>query len=305
MTQATVAVLLSTYNGEAFLEAQLESLAAQTGVEVQVFARDDGSSDGTLACLARFADLWPALRSPIRGARLGPAASFLDLLRSVPAGFEFYAFCDQDDVWAPEKLDRAVHALRDVSIPALYCSSVLIVDRDLRPVGPHAISGDTRFEHLLFENIAFGATIAMNAAARAALQASPPARGVIMHDWWCALVIAGIGRVIFDARPGLLYRQHQANVIGASRSRLAEALALARRFWRDPRGFYPIHAQAAECLRLFGDRLPAERRRLLEQVVAGRRSFFARARLALFGPMVRARAIDAMIGRILIAAGLY
>ena len=300
-----VAVLLSTYNGEAFLDAQLASLAAQSGVTVEVFARDDGSSDATLAGLARYAHLWPALASPMGGRNLGPAASFLELLRLAPAAFDFYAFCDQDDVWTPEKLARAVETLGDDPAPALYCSSVLIVDRELRPLGPHLVSGDSRFEHLLFENIAFGNTVVMNAAAARAVRAHAPEQGVIMHDWWCALVIAGVGRVVFDPRPGVLYRQHQANSIGASRSRAAEALALARSFWRDPGAFYPIHGQASECLRLFGDQLPSEPRRLLERLVKSKRNLIARLGFALLAPVIRARRIDALIARALIIVGLY
>ena len=96
-----VAVLLSTHNGEAFLAAQLDSLLAQQGVAVELFARDDGSTDSTRAILTRYGRHWPGLAAVTSGSNLGPAASFLTLLAGAPGGFDFYAFCDQDDVWLP------------------------------------------------------------------------------------------------------------------------------------------------------------------------------------------------------------
>src|SRR5580698_8909922 len=107
MRSPTVAVLMSTYNGEAFLAAQLDSLADQRGVELQVFVRDDGSSDRTLAILSDHARLWPQLAAPMGGDSRGPAGSFLALMRAAPEGFDHYAFCDQDDVWLPDKLFHA------------------------------------------------------------------------------------------------------------------------------------------------------------------------------------------------------
>jgi glycosyltransferase involved in cell wall biosynthesis len=103
-----VCVLLSTYNGEAHLEAQLESLKTQNGVTVDLHVRDDGSTDRTCEILRRHAGLWPGLAGIVPNDNLGPARSFLALLRSAPDKFEHYAFCDQDDVWMPDKLVRAI-----------------------------------------------------------------------------------------------------------------------------------------------------------------------------------------------------
>jgi len=302
-----VAVLLSTYNGEAFLAAQLDSLAEQEGVDVQVFARDDGSTDATRRILADYAGRWPALAAPAGGEPLGPARSFLALLGSAPDGFDHYAFCDQDDVWAPDKLARAaaVLAAQSADHPLLYCSRVRFADDQLRPLGESPLASDTRFEHLLFENIAFGNTVVLNAAARGLVATSPPGAGMIMHDWWCALVVSALGQVRYDPTPRVLYRQHRANVIGGPAGRLAEVRKHVRTFWRDPRRFYPIHGQATEFLRLFGDRLQPGQRAAVEALVGSRGSLAKRLRYALSGPMVRARPIDAIAGRLLLAAGLY
>jgi hypothetical protein len=272
-----------------------------------VFARDDGSSDATLEILAGYGRWWPQLAAPMSGPNLGPAASFLTLLGAEMEGFDGFAFCDQDDIWLPDKLARAAARLqeRGGDTPALYCSRVMCVDRSLRPLGPGPIKRDGRFQHLLFENIAFGATVVMNARAGALVQSRPPATGMIMHDWWCALVVSAFGIVIYDERPGVLYRQHGANQIGQSANRLGEWVRLARMFARAPRRFYPIHAQAAEFMRLFGDDLAPRDRRLAQALVDSKRSAAARIAYAATGTIGRADVLGAIAARGLIAAGLY
>jgi hypothetical protein len=302
-----IAVLLSTYNGEAFLEAQLASLTAQEGVEVQVFARDDGSSDATREILARHADRWPALAALPSGPNLGPAMSFLQLLATAPDGFDGYAFCDQDDVWLPDKLGRAARRLAEVpdGRPALYCGRVTCVDAELRPLGPAPIKDDGRFEHLLYENIAFGVTVVMNAAAALLVRARPPASGVIMHDWWCALAASAFGEVIYDPEPGVLYRQHGGNEIGQASAPLAELGRQARMFARAPSRYWPVHAQAAEFLRLWGEALDPPRLESARALVHSKGSLARRLALAVSGRIVRSNLPGAVIARMLVLAGLY
>jgi glycosyltransferase involved in cell wall biosynthesis len=302
-----VAVLLSTYNGEEFLAAQLDSLAAQKSVTVEVFVRDDGSTDNTASVLRAYAHLWPALADLRPDANLGPAASFLELLRRVPDDFDCYAFCDQDDVWMPEKLYRATQRLAEVGVgkPALYCSSVVCVDRDLNPIGETPLMGSGRFDQIIFANIACGNTMVMNAAAATLIRANVPGRAMIMHDWWCALVISAFGAVLCDQQPSILYRQHQLNAYGASPGRLPGLILQLKKFLRDPRGFYPIHAQVVEFLRLYGERIAPRERRIAEALVASRRSLASRISYAAFGRIARWDLWGAVGTRVLILAGWY
>ncbi len=306
-TTPTVGVLLSTYNGEAYLEAQLDSLAAQDGVTVEIFARDDGSSDRTREILTRHARAPLRLAVPDCGTSLGPTRSFLQLLATAPDSFDYYAFCDQDDVWLPDKLARAVEILAGASAaePRLYCSRVQCVDESLRPLGPSPVNRDSRFEHLLFENIAYGNTVVMNAEARSLVCSAPPGTGAIMHDWWCALVVSALGTVIHDDEARILYRQHSGNAIGASTWRIGEVSRHVLKLIRDPRSFYPIHDQAEVLLRSFGDRLAPDRKNLVQALVSSRRSMSARLRYATSGVMIRNRPIDAIAARVLVAAGFY
>ena len=110
-----VLVLLATFNGARWLEEQLDSIIGQQGAQVAILAADDGSSDGTVALVERCAATW--LAAPVlapRGHQLGAAGNFLRLLREAPlTGFDFVALADQDDVWLPGRLARAVQYLAD------------------------------------------------------------------------------------------------------------------------------------------------------------------------------------------------
>jgi glycosyltransferase involved in cell wall biosynthesis len=301
-----VVVLMSTYNGERFLDAQLDSLAAQEGVELILHVRDDGSTDRTLEILARHGTRWPNLRKLSTGANLGPAMSFLKLLRTAPPDADYYAFCDQDDVWLPLKLARAVATIEADAGPALYCSNVTCVAEDLSVIGVPRENGDPRFQHILFENIVYGCTAVLNRAARELIVSRIPERGVIMHDWWCALVGAAFGRIHFDPEPGLiLYRQHGGNTIGGQASELLYALEQAARLLRNPTRYYRIHSQASEFLRLFGDELPQTHRRSVENLVRSRATLKTRARYAISRDIVRRNLIGSIAARGLVLTGWY
>lgn len=303
----SVAVLLSTYNGEAYLAAQLDSLANQQFVSVEVFARDDGSTDGTIGILRSYGYRWPALATINSVKNLRPAASFLKLLATVPDTFDYYSFCDQDDVWMPEKLSYATEKLSAFpdTEPGLYCAEVTCVDHDLTPLGQTSIRGTGRFGELIFANIVSGNTLVMNNAAAILVRSRTPERAVIMHDWWCALVVSAFGHIVCDVRPMVLYRQHQGNALGAAPGRIPGLLFQLRVFLRDPRGFYPIRAQAAELLRLYGDGLRPADRKLADALVRSCRSLTARIGYAAFGQVPRSDILGALGTRFLIAVGWY
>jgi glycosyltransferase involved in cell wall biosynthesis len=307
MTMAPrVCVLLSTYNGEAFLEPQLASLRAQEGVEVCLQVRDDGSTDGTLAVLRRHADAWPQLADVASGPNLGPAASFLELLRTAPDDADYYAFCDQDDVWLPGKLARAVEQLTaSAGEPALYCSNVTCVAEDLAVLGTPRANGDARLQHLLFENIAYGCTTVMNRVARERIVARLPERGVIMHDWWCALVVAALGRVHYDPESQILYRQHEGNTIGSQAGILGQAMLNARVFLSNPTGYYRIHTQTLELLRLYIESLDADQRREVDELIKSKHSVVTRMKYAISNKVIRTGLVTSVVVRCLIAFGWY
>jgi hypothetical protein len=231
-----VAILLATFRGEQFLSPQLESLAAQKGVDCTLLWRDDGSNDGTVKILEAFAARMPLgwvrrLYDPV--SRLGAAGSFWALLAAAPEDAAFFAFCDQDDVWLPDKLARAALALSTLppGAPGLYCGRQAIVGKNLEPLGMSPdLCRPPSFANALAQNIATGCTVVLNAAARRLLIAAPAPPAGSFHDWWCYLLITGAGgHVVWDSEPQILYRQHFLNTVGAAPSAISRSLRALRR----------------------------------------------------------------------------
>jgi glycosyltransferase involved in cell wall biosynthesis len=226
---------LSTWNGAAYLRAQLDSFVAQTHPTWTLYCRDDGSRDGTLDVLKDFR-LGTGNGRCIDvsdGQAMGVAKSFLHLLAVARTSeAQFFAFADQDDVWLPEKLARGIDALAEMpdSVPALYCARQWLVDAKLNRLRISApVRRPPSFLSALTQNIATGCTVILNqAAADRVLASKPPDRA--WHDWWCYLVVTGCGgRVIADPTPVILYRQHGTNVIGAPSSQTRRGVAALRR----------------------------------------------------------------------------
>lgn len=214
----TVAILLATRNGARFLARQLDSYGEQTLADWQVLASDDGSDDDTPAILERFRRDHPGRVTLVQGPQTGAAGNFLSLIRQAPpAGYT--AFSDQDDLWLPGKIARAVAMLSGLppDRPALYASRVTICDAALRRLrlspAPDRPPG---FRNALVQNILHGHSIVLNRAAMALLRRAA-GRGpqVVMHDWWAYQVVTGAGgRIVFDDESHVLYRQHGGNQVG-------------------------------------------------------------------------------------------
>lgn len=210
-----VIILLSTYNAERYLREQLDSLLAQTCQPDEILIRDDGSKDGTIEILEEYSKKAENV-TYYMGENLGAKDSFLDLVKHAKdRDFAFCGFCDQDDYWKPEKIERAVKMLQQEGEgPVLYCGKTQLVDADLNPL-PEQIHRRVRpsFYNALVENVVTGCTTLLNRSMYDLLLSYMP-RYCIMHDWWMYLVASCLGKVVYDETPYILYRQHGDNVMG-------------------------------------------------------------------------------------------
>ena len=201
-----------------WLPAQLDSLAAQTHPAWSLWVSDDGSTDGTRACLEDFAARHPGrVERVVTGPAQGSAANFLHLLchPELPAGP--VALCDQDDVWDAEKLALSLAALRGAGqVPAVWAARYAIADAGLTRAKPSARwMRPPSLANALVQNILSGHTLTLNAAALAHLRGAG-IQPVPHHDWWIYLLMAATGaRILVDDRLVLQYRQHDANLMGA------------------------------------------------------------------------------------------
>jgi glycosyltransferase involved in cell wall biosynthesis len=278
-----VEVLMSTYNGAPYVRQQVDSILAQTHRDLRLVVRDDGSYDDTVAVLRSIDD--DRLRI-VEGENLGLPDAFFRLLDESGDDAEYWALADQDDVWVPEKLSRAVADLEQLEGPALYCARVLVTDEQLRPLHPHALPRrGPSFANALVQNIALGCTTVVNRPARDLLRRRWP-RECVMHDAWMYLVVAGTGTVVFDQRVAVLYRQHGDNSVGVGRT-AAGRLAGRLRRQLSPGGPGKHGRQNRELLRTHGDDLLPEHRAQLLDFLTSQDHLGSRCRYAITGAAQR------------------
>jgi len=232
----SVAILLCTFNGARFLPQQLASLEAQDFADWRVVASDDGSQDATLSLLEDFQKKHGAERVQIRrGPRRGFVANFLSLLCDPAVQSACYAFCDQDDIWLPDKLSRARRFLMNAPAdkPAVYCSRTRLIDESGADIALSPLfKKPPSFRNALAQSIAGGCTMVLNEAARQLLTRAGADVVCASHDWWVYLAVTAVGgTVYYDAVPSICYRKHTHNVVGENRS-LGAQLVRARMLWR-------------------------------------------------------------------------
>lgn len=224
-------VALATYNGRRWLVAFLDSLALQSRRADRLVVVDDASTDGSAELIQRWCE-----RQGIEclfhrnTVRLGPAQTYSQALALCDA--DYVALADQDDLWRADKLEVLLAAESGLRAngradehPTLIFSDYALIDEQdhllarsgLRAQG-FSPRSDTAFRRLLVQNLVAGCTILLN---RALLRlALPVPTEAVMHDWWIALVAAGLGRIGYVDAPLVGYRQHGANTLGARASRL-------------------------------------------------------------------------------------
>jgi glycosyltransferase involved in cell wall biosynthesis len=216
MSTPSVAILMATYNGEKFLRAQMDSFAAQTYTNWSLHVSDDGSTDDTRAQIAAFSNDHPAHTiTVVDGPRQGYAQNFLSLITSIKTDAAYFAYSDQDDIWEPEKMERAVAWLSTIPahVPALYGARTLYVSHDDEPLYPSRLfTKPPCFSNALVQSFAGGNTMMMNRAARDLMPISMP---IVAHDWWAYLLVSGAGGALYyDPHPCMRYRQHAQNLLG-------------------------------------------------------------------------------------------
>jgi len=239
-----VCILLCTFNGEKFLSEQLDSIYSQTHKNWVVFASDDGSSDSTLDILKYYQKIWPPGTLKIRaGKQKGFAHNFLSLACDPKINGDYYAFCDQDDIWLPSKLEIAIQNISKNSASDelyLYCGRTHYVSDKIKslrdsPLFPYPRS----FRNALVQSIAGGNTMLFNQPIKSVFEIT----GILevpSHDWWLYLLVEALGgKVFYDPIPYILYRQHSSSLVGSCDSVPAKfkrfVLLMQNRFkyWND------------------------------------------------------------------------
>jgi hypothetical protein len=270
-------ILLATYNGQAHLAEQIDSLLAQEFVAWRLLARDDGSKDGTVELLEAYAGRLKGRMTllPNSGGNLGPMGNFLELMRHSDA--DHIMLCDQDDVWLPGKIGMTLAKMREMESEQGR-DKPLLVHTDFRVVDEHlnilAESGwryqktdpdRDSLNRLLVQNVATGCTVMINRALRDL--ALPVPGEALMHDHWLALAAAAFGKIGYLPTPTLLYRQHGGNEVGAQPWGMASILGHLSDLPAVRKVIASNRAQAGAFCQRYQGLLPERERGMLESFV--------------------------------------
>lgn len=223
-----VAVLMATYNGDKFIEMQLDSILNQKNVRVTIYIHDDGSNDETIKILEKYKQTYQNIVL-VEGLTIGdgPGRSFIELmryLRTQNASFDFVSFADQDDIWLPNKLEYTITMLTDTDSSLAY-GVALNFDSVNHEYSETNFGVGGTLETALFKNNAIGMTVVFGASLFDDLNLSNTIGKEILHDYWVYASSLALGRkVVYIDKPLVLYRQHGANVIGGVKSNLYKYL---------------------------------------------------------------------------------
>lgn len=317
-------VILCTYNGEKYLEKQIKSIMEQDREDFCLLYSDDGSTDSTKAILQSLQEKYGRrMRAFPRPMHSGsPAKHFLSILSALAKGevetenLEYIFLADQDDEWFPDKLSKTISVIGEEerkfgeSLPILCHTDCTLVNTEGKLLAKsyrryQKLPGASyRFSRLLLQNHVTGASVGINKALLQYCKEIPAE--VKMHDHWLALLANCFGEIQYLPYATYAYRQHGENVLGAKKASVLkeceERLAASKEKDKEDTiysSYRALFAQGRELKRLFGERLPEIKRKVLEAFL----SLEEKSRLgkittmALFGiyPYPLYRGIGAML----------
>jgi glycosyltransferase involved in cell wall biosynthesis len=222
-----IAILMCTFNGENYLEEQLDSIQDQDYKNWTLYVNDDGSKDSTLDILKTYQKKWGVKKLIIRqGPKKGFCQNFLQIIMDPKIQADLYFLSDQDDVWMPHKLSHTIKKISELDPlkSLLYGARTTYVSSDAKRIlGQSAIfSRPSSFKNAIVQSIAGGNTMAFNNRLKGHVQSYPKA-DVVSHDWWLYIMNElKCGYTFYDNESTILYRQHSKSLVGSNTGFLAK-----------------------------------------------------------------------------------
>lgn len=276
----TVTVLMSSYNGDKYISEQIESLLAQKGVEIRIVIRDDGSKDQTNNILSEYSSKYSEIII-IKGDNCGAEESFNRLCKYAveEESSDYYAFCDQDDVWDEDKLTVAINSLKgfDNTLPLLYFSNLKMVDENLNYIRDFYSKDEVFIDKskTLVQIFTYGCTCVFN---RKALEYYCQVESQsTFHDNWIYCICSYLGKVIYDPCGHIQYRQHGNNLSGHRATGLTLLAYRIKRLFKGNLG-HDFENMAKQMLH-FSDDLSTKDKQIINLVAYYRNNLYSRIRL--------------------------
>lgn len=303
-----ILILLSTYNGEKFVQEQIESLEKQINVFIKILIRDDGSKDSTVKILKEQAAIYKNIEI-VEGNNIGCAKSFSELLLLAQQykEFSYYAFCDQDDYWLEDKLYVALKNIITLEAEkkqqVLYCSNLWIVNSQLEnkklKYNPNYVKISKSGS--LAESYGTGCTMVFNKDVLDFYCTHLPEH-IHLHDLWIFHQVVFLGKIFFDDNSYILYRQHGNNVVGAKndfkskiKSKFKSLKTLSEQHYRE--------YEAQEILKVYKDFLLEQDKKQIEKVSRYKEKLSKRLELFFSKKIRRRNGLDNFFFKIRVLLG--
>ena len=226
----TVAICLATYNGERYIDEQLESIITQSYKNWVLYIRDDGSTDATLEILRKYAQRYVGkivvLEHINEKQETNSKNNFSYIVEYVKDNYDYdyYMTADQDDYWLPDKIYKSLLYMKKAEkrypgVPILIHTGLKVVDERLNEISSSLFSYRSinprirNLNRLLVQNNATGCTMMWNRLLGKIVRV--PSDKVITYDWWMTLTASCFGKIFYLKKPTVLYRQHRGNLLGA------------------------------------------------------------------------------------------
>ncbi len=284
-------IILAAYNGEKYIREQIESILKSNYKNWKLWIFDDGSADGTHRIVEEYVLRYPdkiifrcnpsnkgVIRNFLEGVQT--AADYNNSIQEDEAVVadedcetetvtDYYMFCDQDDVWMSDKIDKTIMQMKKEErkygqdIPVAVFTDALVVDINLNILNRSFYKCnklDTRkvdLPHIMMENKLIGCTVMFNESLRKLMHTQPA--NARYHDWWVALIAAAFGHISFLPSATLFYRQHGGNVVG-SRNFIDYIKDRISSLPKQREVIYKTARQAEEFYWIYQDDMPAKQK---------------------------------------------
>lgn len=262
----TAAVLLATYNGERFLREQMDSILNQTWESLQLYVRDDGSSDSTVSILEEYAAIHKNIvLVPTEQGNLGYPACFY-VLSDMDIDADYFFFSDQDDVWFPDKVERAILCLekeeaRQPDQILAYFAGYNICNENLEYIAPSPKKAEKFcLSNTLFEGGGLDFTMAFNRKARDFLRGNKPQYAKV-KGIWLSMLFSVFGLVVNDPKACALYRRHIEAVTARDQTGIKFWLWRIQYFLKG--GFSEYKETLQDFYEVVGDKLSEQDRKMV------------------------------------------
>ncbi len=226
-----VNIVMATYNGEKYVKEQINSIIENTYTNWRLLICDDGSSDSTLPIVDEYVRKYKGKIFLHKNEKnKGVTINFLEGMKRISSfddnvcGDEYYMFCDQDDVWLNDKIEKTLNLVKKCEkkytskVPVAAFTDVLVVDENLNEISSSFFKSNglnpskIKINQIMMENKFIGCSVMFNGSLMEKIKIIP--QKARFHDWWVACIAATFGHICYLDEPTIKYRQHGGNVVG-------------------------------------------------------------------------------------------